>query len=246
MTIQIDNEGFALESGYITVYVIDELGIYSHSESQFVSVGCGVAANAVLDAPKPAKTGFAVQRVGNGWQYVADHRGKTVYHTKDRTALTINEVGEIPKDYTLLEPINHYCEWNGAKWVVSPEQQQAVISAEKSAKLAEINQKAQAFVNKLAKYDETPPFERDTWLEQAKEARVWFADKSAPTPTLDLIAQMRGVPQDLLRQKAYEKAEAYQQVAAIVAGQRQAYEDRLNAAETLEQVQGIEPVYQLQ
>lgn len=56
---------------------------------------------------------------------------------------------------------------------------------------------------------------------------------------------MRGVPLDVLRQKAHEKAVAYQQVAAIVAGQRQAYEDRLNAAETLEQVQAIEPVYQL-
>lgn len=142
-------------------------------------------------------------------------------------------------------PPTPFHRWDGTAWALDESQKQAVISAEKSAKLAEINQKAQAFVNELAKYDETPAFERDTWLEQAKEARAWFADKSAPTPTLDLIAQMRGVPQDLLRQKAYEKALAYQQVAAIVAGQRQAYEDKLNAAETLEQVQAIKAVYQL-
>lgn len=142
-------------------------------------------------------------------------------------------------------PPSPYHEWNGKKWILPKARQQAVILAEKSAKLAAINQQAQEFVNELAKYDETPAFERDTWLEQAKEAKAWFADKSAPTPTLDLIAQMRGVPQDLLRQKAHEKALAYQQVAAIVAGQRQAYEDKLNAAETLEQVQAINPAYQL-
>ncbi|QLB16026.1 hypothetical protein A6B39_05230 [Mannheimia granulomatis] len=125
------------------------------------------------------------------------------------------------------------------------ERKQAVISAEKSVKLAEINQQAQAFINDLAKYDETPSFERDTWLEQAKEAKAWVEDPTAQTPTLTLIAQMRGIPLDTLRQKAYEKAMAYQTVAAIVAGQRQAYEDRLNAAESLEQIQAIKPVYQL-
>ncbi|WP_409500191.1 hypothetical protein ACJ7Z2_10005 [Mannheimia glucosida] len=138
-----------------------------------------------------------------------------------------------------------YHEWNGKKWVLPKDQQQAVISAEKSAKLAEINQQAQAFINDLAKYDETPSFERDTWLEQAKEAKAWVADQTAQTPTLMLIAQMRGVPLDTLRQKAYEKAMAYQTVAAIVAGQRQGYEDRLEQAETLEQIQAIKPVYQL-
>lgn len=138
-----------------------------------------------------------------------------------------------------------YHEWNGKKWILPKSQQQAVISAEKSAKLAEINQKAQTFINDLAEYDKTPAFERDTWSIQRAEAKAWFADNNAATPTLDLIAQMRGVPLDVLRQKAYEKAVAYQQVAAIVAGQRQAYEDRLNAAETLEQVQAIEPVYSL-
>ncbi|WP_237052325.1 hypothetical protein [Mannheimia granulomatis] len=138
-----------------------------------------------------------------------------------------------------------YHKWQGKKWTIDSEQQQAVISAEKSAKLAEINQQAQAFVNDLAKYDETPSFERDTWLEQAKEAKAWVEDPTAETPTLTLIAQMRGIPLDTLRQKAYEKAMAYQTVAAIVAGQRQAYEDRLNAAESLEQIQAIKPVYQL-
>lgn len=243
--IKFDNKGFALESGYITVYVVDEQGVYTHTESQYISIGCGLAANAVLDEPLTAKEGFAVKRVSGEWEYITDHRGKIVYSTEDKTEFTINELGEIPEGYTEIKPESEYQEWNGKKWVVSEEKLQAVILSEKSAKLAEINQKAQAYINELAEYDKTPAFERDTWSIQRDEAFVWFADKNAKTPTLDLIALSRGVPVEALRQKAYEKAIAYQQVAAIVSGQRQAYEDKLNAAETLEQVQAIEAVYQL-
>lgn len=141
MTIQFDNEGFALESGYITVYVVDEQGVFTHSEEQFISVGCGLAANAVLEKPKPAKQGYAVQWHGNGWQYVADHRGQTVYSTTDKTPLTINELGEIPQGYTELAPTCVNCEWNGTAWAVRPERL-AEIKAEKQAQMrAKINAK---------------------------------------------------------------------------------------------------------
>lgn len=138
-----------------------------------------------------------------------------------------------------------YHTWNGTEWAINKAQQQAVVSAEKSAKLAEINRKAQAFVNQLAHLDDTPEFERETWSIQREEVKAWFEGNAEETPTLALIAQARGVPLDVLRQKAYEKAKAYQTVAAVVAGQRQAYEDRLNRAETLEQIRAIEPSYQL-
>lgn len=143
------------------------------------------------------------------------------------------------------KPTTSFHEWNGTSWIIPDGKIQAVITAEKSAKLAEINRNAQNFINELAKLDETPEFERETWSIQREEARAWKRNSNADTPTLYLISQIRGVPLDLLRQKAYEKAESYQQVAAIVAGQRQAYEDRLNAAVTLEQVLAIDAIYQL-
>lgn len=131
------------------------------------------------------------------------------------------------------------------QWTINAEKQAALLVKAKMQKLAEINSTAQNFVRQFAKLDETPEFEQQTWQEQANEARAWVDDPTAQTPTLALIAQMRGVPIDTLRQKAYEKAMAYQTVAAIVVGQRQAYEDRLNQAETLEQIQAIKLVYQL-
>ncbi|MDG2959896.1 hypothetical protein P7L91_03440 [Bisgaard Taxon 10/6] len=130
MTVKFDNDGFAVESGFIQVYVIDEQGIFSHAEEQFISAGCGLSANSVLTEPKPAKQGFAVQYVAGKWQYVEDHRGETVYSTTDKTALTITELGEIPENYTALAPICENCEWNGEGWQVSAEKQ-AELKAKK-------------------------------------------------------------------------------------------------------------------
>lgn len=130
--IQFDDNGFALTSGYILVHIYDSNGIYTHSEEQFVSIGCGLAANAVLDAPLPTEPHFAVQRVGNKWQYIADHRGKKVYSLKDRSSITVEKVGKIPEGYTLIKPFNDVCEWNGNYWETSPALQ-AVKKAEEIA-----------------------------------------------------------------------------------------------------------------
>ena len=129
------------------------------------------------------------------------------------------------------------------QWAIDAEKQAALLAKAKVQKLAEINNTAQDFVRQAAKLDETPEFEQQTWQEQANEARAWFADKSHPTPKLDLLAQLRGVPADILRQKCYEKAQAFYQLSFAVAGQRQRYEDRLKACETLEQVQAVTPEF---
>ncbi|MDG4947389.1 hypothetical protein NYR72_01825 [Actinobacillus equuli subsp. haemolyticus] len=131
------------------------------------------------------------------------------------------------------------------QWTIDTGKQAALLVKAKMQKLAEINSTAQNFVRQVAKLDETPEFEQQTWQEQANEARAWFADKSHPTPKLDLLAQLRGVPADILRQKCYEKAQAFYQLSFAVAGQRQRYEDALKACETLEQVQAVTPEFTL-
>lgn len=146
------------------------------------------------------------------------------------------ERGYIPSEY-------HSWDFNHDKWVIPPEKQNENLDQLKKQKLTEINLAAQAFVAQTAKLSETPEFERATWQEQANEARAWFADKSHPTSKLDLLAQLRGVPADILRQKCYEKAQAFYQLSFAVAGQRQRYEDELKACQTLEQVQAITPKF---
>ncbi|SUB20773.1 Uncharacterised protein [Pasteurella bettyae] len=135
--------------------------------------------------------------------------------------------------------------WNGSQWILDEQAKERLLVQAKTEKLTEINSKAQAFVSKIAKLDETPEFEQATWQEQANEARAWANNPEIDTPKLALIAIMRGVPLNILRQKCLEKVNAFYQLSFAVAGQRQGFEDRLIAAETLEQVQAIEPVYQL-
>ena len=109
---------------------------------------------------------------------------------------------------------------------------QAALTAAKAAKLHAAAEAAQAFIETVAGLDGVPQFERDSWASQAAEAHAWAADKSAATPILAGIAQARGVPLDELRQKALAKSNAYTILTASVAGQRQAYEDQIHAADT--------------
>jgi len=117
------------------------------------------------------------------------------------------------------------------------------IATAKTAKMVEINQQSQAFINAATGAADTPAFEVQTWAIQSVEAKSWHADNNAPTPMLSIIATQRGIPVDVLRAKAYVKAIAYEQIVAVVAGQRQKYEQQIEAAETLAEIQAIEVVY---
>lgn len=121
--VQFDTAGFAIASGFITAYTTDSAGVFVGAEEQWISEGCGLAANAYLDPPPEVKQGFAIVRTENGWDYVVDYRGKTFYDKTTRAEVTISELGEIPENLTALKPESELCEWNGSKWVINPEKQ---------------------------------------------------------------------------------------------------------------------------
>lgn len=119
----------------------------------------------------------------------------------------------------------------------------AALAATKVAKLHEAAAAAQAFIERVAGLDGVPQFERDSWAAQALEAQAWATDKNAPTPILAGIARARGVPLDDLRAKALAKSNAYTALTASVAGQRQALEDQIRAADTLAALDAIAVAY---
>ncbi|MBE2895562.1 DUF4376 domain-containing protein [Pasteurellaceae bacterium HPA106] len=132
--IQFDEQGFALESGHVTAYRVDELGLYSHSEQEFVSVGTGLSAGAYLDAPPEPKPHFAIRRTEDdtAWEYIADHRGETVYYTETGEAIQITAVGDYPENTTTIARPSDCYEWQGDGWVLNPEkqaQQKAVVQS---------------------------------------------------------------------------------------------------------------------
>ena len=236
MTVIFNTDGFAETSGEITVYCTDNNGIYRHSTIEYVSEGGSLAAGSYLDAPPQAKQGFAIVRTENGWEYQADHRG-TYYSTETGKQIEHSELGEVPQNLTALKPLNVPCKWNGSMWVKDEEKQTALLTERKNAVLLRLAAKADELKNGLlAGYPQT---EIESFYRQEKEALAWQADHNTPIPMLSQIARVRGVPLGVLIEKVIEKSAQFAVAIGIIIGQRQAFEDRLMAVQTLEELEPL-------
>ncbi|EEY2316236.1 tail fiber assembly protein [Escherichia coli] len=133
--ISLDENGFATEDGYITVYNYDGVTReYIGLAVEYLPVGVGVPGNSCVDAPISKKDGFAVCRTADltGWEYVADHRGEIVYNTETGESKEITAPGDYPENTTTIAPLTPYDKWDGEKWVTDTEAQHsaAVEAAE--------------------------------------------------------------------------------------------------------------------
>ena len=113
----------------------------------------------------------------------------------------------------------------------------------KAAKLAEINAECQRMLESLT--PTYPERELTTFDKQESEARAYAADATASTPLLSALAAGRGIELADLVQRVIAKADAFTIASGFIIGQRQAFEDRLDAAETLEDVRSISISYTL-
>ena len=145
--VQFDEQGFALTSGYILVNICNSEGIFTHSEEQWISEGGGLAANAYLEQPPVAKQGFTVIRGNDGWEYIADHRGETVYSTLDRQPIEITALGDYPENSTTIQPHSDLAEWNGSAWVISEEKRLALLESQRQQVRNAINAQRDKKIN---------------------------------------------------------------------------------------------------
>ncbi|WP_291969348.1 hypothetical protein [Candidatus Symbiopectobacterium sp.] len=62
------------------------------------------------DKPVLPPAGQALRRSPDGlnWENVRDYRGKTVYNTRTRGASTVEAMGELPEEVTLLIPATEF------------------------------------------------------------------------------------------------------------------------------------------
>ncbi|HHJ2641350.1 TPA: tail fiber assembly protein [Escherichia coli] len=133
----LNKNGIATKAGDMTVYNFDvETFEYLSASVEFLAVGVGIPANSCTDAPVEEKDGFAVCRKTSldGWEYVADHRGETVYDTETGQSVEITSPGEYADNVTTIAPSTPYDRWNGSEWVTDEE-------AQKSAQVVEAQQK---------------------------------------------------------------------------------------------------------
>ena len=237
MTITFNQDGFAETSGEITVYCTNNQGIYSHSTTEFVSEGGSLSAGSYLDAPPQPKQGFVIVRANNSWQYQSDHRG-TYYSKETGEKVEHTALGELPENLTAIKPLAEPCKWNGTAWVKDETKIAELFMQRKEALLATLANKADTLKSSLlVGYPQT---EIESFYRQEKEALAWKADNKADTPMLKQIARVRGVPFDVLVEKVIEKASQFAVAIGLIIGQRQAFEDRLLATKTLEEITALE------
>lgn len=107
----------------------------------------------------------------------------------------------------------------------------------KSTKLAEINAACQSTLEALT--PTYPERELTTFDKQESEARAYLADATASTPLLSALAAARGIELGDLVGRVITKADAFAGASGYIIGQRQALEDRLDAAQTMDDVRAI-------
>lgn len=141
---KLNNEFIAIVAGDITVFNYDgETREYLSSSVEYLPVGVGIPANSCTDTPGESREDFALCRTADftAWEYVADHRGETVYSTETGEAVIISAPGDYPDGTTTLAPSTPYDTWNGSEWVTDTEAQRAanveVAEQQKAALLAE-------------------------------------------------------------------------------------------------------------
>lgn len=117
------------------------------------------------------------------------------------------------------------------------------IEAIKSSKLSEINSAYNTATSSLV--STYPSTEILTFDKQEQEARAWQADNSVSTPLIDALVLGRGIDKAELVRRIIAKADAFAVATGYLTGQRQKYEDQLEAATTAEEIAAIVPEYEL-
>lgn len=172
------------------------------------------------------ETTYIIRRVEDG-SYVIDKNGMP-YH--------------VPREWMEeWETVNRYAQEHPD--IVTEEQPPAppTLEEQKSARLAEINAAYNLAVSSMV--STYPSTELLSFDKQEQEARAWQIDNSASTPLIDALVLGRGIDKAELVRRIIAKADAFAKATGYLTGQRQKYEDMLEAAQTVEEVAAIVPGY---
>lgn len=111
------------------------------------------------------------------------------------------------------------------------------VAAAKAAQRVLINAACELALSELT--STYPSGELQSWPQQVQEAAALQLTPPGATPLLAAIAEARGLAVGELAARVQEKAQGYAELSGAIIGKRQALEDQLDKAETLEQVGGI-------
>lgn len=115
----------------ITLYSFNELNIYCGQFQYMWATGTGFATNSTNIEPPVIQEQRVPVWIGDKWNVKEDHRGKTVYSTKDQIESKVDYVGEIKDGFTELKPNSQFDIWNGKEWI-DPRSEEEKIAYKRS------------------------------------------------------------------------------------------------------------------
>nr|DAX71462.1 MAG TPA: tail fiber assembly protein [Caudoviricetes sp.] len=119
--------------------------------------------------PQEDKKGFVAKWTREGWEYIENHIGETVYSTTTKESLVISEFGSIPDGYTAAKPESDLCEWDGKEWVIPPEKLTAHLTEKRNRLIEQIDSHAATIYSTWTRF-ESEYRERQTAAEAYKSA----------------------------------------------------------------------------
>ena len=144
------------------------------------------------------------------------------------------------KTFTHEEPPATYYQLNNdGQWIKDRNAEQEALKQKQKDLMLELKRIAEELSQKPL--EEYPTIEAISFERQLAEAKAYLENPStARVPTLSGIAMRRGLTVGELAEKVVKKANDFEQLVAIVAGQRQAFLDKVEAATTFEVLAEIE------
>ncbi|BBJ60299.1 prophage tail fiber assembly protein homolog TfaE [Enterobacter asburiae] len=192
---ELNQDMIATMAGEITVFNYDgETREYISSSVEYLPVGVGIPAKSCIDSPGEDKEGFTICRKADftAWEYMADHRGETVYSTETGEVIVITAPGDYPDGTTTLAPATYHDTWNGNEWVIDTKAQHAAdVEAAEQQKVALLSE-AQTTINiwqtelQLGIINDKDKASLMLWLTYIKELQAVIPDAAPnikwPTP----------------------------------------------------------------
>ncbi|HDR1272520.1 TPA: hypothetical protein ACPDS2_001198 [Pasteurella multocida] len=184
------------------------------------------------------KDGFYIegQKVPNKAVEISEERYIELLNGQSAGKVIVSDKSGNP---ILINPApSAFHELKNGEWKITKAKQKEQLNTEKTRLVLFTANKVDEMKSELL--SGYPQAEIDSFYKQEKEALAYKADNSADTPMLKIIAQTRGVPFDLLVEKVLEKSSQFSHAMGSIIGQRQKFEDRILATESIEDLTVIE------
>jgi len=151
MTLAIlNNKNIATSAGDVTIFNFNNsTREYLSTSVEYLVIGVGIPASSCVDIPLKNKDGYAVCRTSDlsSWEYIADHRGETIYSIETGERISVIELGDYPSNTTTISPQTAYDKWIDNQWVTDVNAQLAANITIAKKEKSHLLQEAQATIN---------------------------------------------------------------------------------------------------